>query len=60
MMILDSLDWYGLNIDTFHRFAFFLGTESGELLKRFIELVFFSVIIYMIISEFEKKQKKRI
>jgi len=57
-MILESLYKYGLNIDTFHSFAFFLGTDAGELLKRFIELIFFSVIIYMIVSEYKKNRKR--
>jgi len=57
-MILEPLYKYGFNIDTTHNFAFFLGTESGELLKRFIELIFFSIIIYMIVSEFERNKKR--
>jgi len=57
-MILESLYKYGLNIDTFHSFAFFLGTDTGELLKRLIELIFFSIIIYMLISEFKVNRKR--
>jgi len=39
-MLFEALKKYFLNIETFHRFSYFLGTDSGELLKRFIELIF--------------------
>lgn len=57
-MIFDSLFKYGLNADTFHRFSYFLGTEAGELLKNFVEMIFLSIIVYMIISEFKKNGKR--
>ena len=57
-MIFDLLSKYIFNLDTFHRLFFFLGTPAGESLKRFIELVFFLIIVYMLVSEF-KKHKKR-
>jgi len=57
-MILDSLFKYGFNIDTFHRFSYFLGTDAGELLKNFVEIIFLSIIVYMLISEFKKNGKR--
>ncbi len=57
-MIIENVGRYLLNIDNFHRFAFFLGTPSGELLKRFIEFVFYSMILYMILSEFRRNKKR--
>ncbi|MBD3163769.1 hypothetical protein GF323_01075 [Candidatus Woesearchaeota archaeon] len=57
-MLIDALGKYIFNADTFHRFSFFLGTEKGELLKRFIELIFFAIILYMIVSEFRKNRKR--
>ncbi|MFH1642744.1 MAG: HAMP domain-containing sensor histidine kinase [Nanoarchaeota archaeon] len=57
-MLIDILQKYLLNIDVFHSLTRFLGTGSGELLKRFIELVFYLIITYMIISEFEKNRKR--
>lgn len=57
-MILEAIYKYGFNIDTFHRFNFFLGTTSGELLKRSIELIFYLIILYMIFSEFNKNKKR--
>src|SRR3989338_5034336 len=41
-----------LTEEALHRFFFFLGTTEGFLLIKTIELVFFSLITYMIISEF--------
>lgn len=46
------------NIDNFHRFSFFLGTDAGNLLKRFIEVIFFTIIISMILLEYKKNKKK--
>lgn len=57
-MLSDPFFRYFFNIDTLHRFGFFLGTTAGELLKRFIELVFYLIIVYMIISEYKKNRKR--
>lgn len=46
-----------VRIEAFHSFTYFLGTSSGELLRRFIELIFYLIIIYMIFSEFRKNSK---
>lgn len=57
-MPIDQLFRSIFNIETIHSFNFFLGTPAGELLKRFMELVFFSIILYMIISEFRRNDKR--
>ena len=57
-MIIDSLNTYLFNFETFHSFTRFLGTPTGELLRRSIELIFYLIIIYMIISEFRKNRKR--
>ncbi|MFH2028759.1 MAG: HAMP domain-containing sensor histidine kinase [Nanoarchaeota archaeon] len=57
-MLIEPLYKYIFNIQIFHSFAYFLGTTSGELLRRFIELVFYLIIMYMIISEFKKNKKR--
>lgn len=46
------------NIDTFHRFSYFLGTNSGELLKRSVEGIFYFIILYMLVSEFSRSGKR--
>jgi signal transduction histidine kinase len=47
-------------IDAFHRFFFFLSTTEGILLKRIIELIFFTLITYMIVSEFMRTHEKEL
>jgi signal transduction histidine kinase len=39
-----------------HEFFLFLGTESGLLLKKFIELIFYTILAYMITSEFIRER----
>jgi len=39
-----------------HEFFLFLGTQTGLLLKKFIELIFFTIIAYMITSEFLREK----
>jgi len=57
-MLFEALGKYLFNINTFHTFNFFLGTDAGELIKRFTELVFFGIIIYMIFSEYNRHKKR--
>ena len=57
-MVIDLLREFIFNIENFHRFTYYLGTPSGELLKRFIELVFYGIIIYMILSEYRQNKKR--
>jgi len=40
-----------------HEFFYFLGTNSGELLKRSIEFVLFTIVTYMIVSEWTRSKK---
>jgi len=44
-------------IDVFHGFFFFLGQPAGELFKTFIELVLFSIVNYMVISEWTRHKR---
>jgi signal transduction histidine kinase len=57
-MLFDALARYVFNLETFHRFNFFLGTLEGELLKRSIELIFYLMIVYMVVSEFSRNKKR--
>jgi len=57
--LIELLNRYIFNLETFHNFFYFLGTPAGELLKRSIELIFFTIIIYMIVSEFKRNKKRR-
>jgi len=43
-----------------HGFFNFLGTTEGELLKSAIELIFFTIVDYMIISEWTRNRKKEL
>lgn len=43
-----------------HGFFFFLGTTQGELLKTAIELIFFTFVDYMVISEWTRSRKKEL
>ncbi|MFC1741751.1 sensor histidine kinase [Nanoarchaeota archaeon] len=43
-----------------HGFFNFLGTTEGELLKTTIELIFFAVVDYMIISEWTRNKKREL
>jgi len=47
-------------IDAFHRFFFFLSTTEGLLLKKSIELIFFALITYMIVSEFLRTREREL
>lgn len=47
-------------IELFHSFSTFLSTPAGELLKRAIELIVFTIISYMLISEFRKSRKSEL
>ncbi len=44
-------------IALFHQFNDFLGTLGGELLKNSIDLVLFTIVLYMLISEWLKYKK---
>src|SRR3989338_2945315 len=46
-----------ISIGAFHRLAFFLGTNEGTLFKRAVELVIFTILAYMVISEHLQKPK---
>src|SRR3989344_9183842 len=48
------------SIDTFHRISYFLGTDQGEFFKRSIELLLYTLLSYMIISEFRKSKRKEL
>ncbi|MFH1133980.1 MAG: HAMP domain-containing sensor histidine kinase [Nanoarchaeota archaeon] len=41
-----------------HRFFFYLGTPSGDLLKRFIELPLFLLTTYMLLSEYLRTKQR--
>ncbi len=41
-------------IDLIHKFFFFLGTAGGELLKNSVELLIFTILAYMVISEYSR------
>lgn len=41
-----------------HQLFFFLGTPGGELVKKFIELILFIVVDYMILSEYSRNKKE--
>ncbi|MBW2999746.1 HAMP domain-containing histidine kinase [Candidatus Woesearchaeota archaeon] len=44
-------------IEAYHAFFAFLGTIKGDLLKRFIELVFFTIVSYMVTSEWTRDKR---
>src|SRR3989344_8350249 len=46
-----------LSIEAFHRFAYFLSTVEGELFKRFTEFVVYTMLSYMIISEYKRSRR---
>lgn len=41
-----------------HGFFNFLGTTEGELLKTAVELIFFTIVLYMVFSEWTRDRKK--
>lgn len=43
-----------------HGFFNFLGTVEGELLKASIELIFFTIVTYMIVSEWTRNRKREL
>ncbi len=43
-----------------HGFFNFLGTTEGELLKTTIELIFFTIVTYMIVSEWTRNRKREL
>ncbi|NQU79747.1 HAMP domain-containing histidine kinase [Candidatus Woesearchaeota archaeon] len=45
-------------IDLLHGFFAFLGTPSGELLKTAVELIFFTIVLYMIVSEWTRSRNR--
>lgn len=45
-------------VDLLHSFFYFLGTTEGELLKTAIELVLFTIVTYMITSEYLRLKRK--
>jgi len=47
-----------LDITSFRRLAFFLGTPAGELLKRAVEMAFYLLIVYMIFTEYRQRQRR--
>ncbi len=50
-----------LSLDTLHRLFFFLGTTEGFLFKATLELVIFTLLAYMVVSEYiqSKQQEMR-
>jgi signal transduction histidine kinase len=49
-----------LLINVFHLINRFLATEGGELLKIFLELILFTIVTYMIISEYGRSKKENL
>ena len=47
-------------VELIHGFFNFLGTTEGELLKTAIELIFFTIVNYMVISEWLRDRKKEL
>ena len=47
-------------LDALHRFFFFLSTTEGLLLKKSIEMIFFTLITYMVVSEFLRTQEREL
>jgi signal transduction histidine kinase len=47
-------------IQLLHAFFNFLGTVRGELLKTAVELIFFTIVTYMVISEWSRNRKKEL
>jgi signal transduction histidine kinase len=43
-----------------HGFFNFLGTTEGELLKTAVELIFFTIVTYMVLSEWSRNRKKEL
>lgn len=56
-MIFDTLA-ASISPDTYHRFFFFLGTKQGILFERSIELVIYSILLYMVLSEYLRTKTK--
>ncbi len=46
--------------DFYHRLFFFLSTPSGVLFRYFIELIFYTMLSYMVISEFNRAPRKEL
>lgn len=43
-----------------HEFFFFLGTLEGNFFKRVIDLIIFSIVTYMIVSEYTREKKREL
>jgi|GEM_PF-2004624 len=56
-MIFDTIAT-SINPDTYHKFFFFLGTKQGILFERSIELVIYSILLYMVFSEYLRTKTK--
>ncbi|MEM4259954.1 MAG: HAMP domain-containing sensor histidine kinase [Candidatus Woesearchaeota archaeon] len=52
-----AVDLFGNSIIVFHAFNNFLSTNSGELAKKVIELIIFSISTYMLISEYRRSKR---
>ncbi|MBT4823578.1 HAMP domain-containing histidine kinase [Candidatus Woesearchaeota archaeon] len=49
-----------LTIQVFNKISLFFSTTDGELLKSLVEFIIFTVISYMLISEFRKSRKQEL
>ncbi|MDO8481435.1 MAG: ATP-binding protein [Nanoarchaeota archaeon] len=47
-----------LDVMSFRRLAYFLGTPGGELLKRAAEMVFYLLIVWMILAEYRQRKRR--
>lgn len=56
-MIELFLNLSSITLQLFHRISWFLSTSSGELIKSVIELLVYTFVSYMLISEFRKSRK---
>ncbi|MFH1439543.1 MAG: HAMP domain-containing sensor histidine kinase [Candidatus Woesearchaeota archaeon] len=50
----------GLSVQVFHKVSWFLGTTNGELIKNLIEFIVYTIISYMLISEYKKSLKREL
>ncbi|MBI2108531.1 hypothetical protein HYT54_05385 [Candidatus Woesearchaeota archaeon] len=43
-----------------HDFFYFLGTPPGDLTKKFVELLFFVLVTYMVVSEHQRERTREL
>jgi signal transduction histidine kinase len=60
-LIFPTIDTFiVLSIQLFYKLFIFLGTINGELLRNLIEFVVYTVVSYMLISEFKRTNKREL